>query len=77
MIRTITHREYLVSCDGCGRAGPPAATLEQASEHVRREGWQAVTPWRGFDFLTSWFCPACQRARTGLGADVLGPLPAV
>jgi hypothetical protein len=65
MIRTITHREYLISCDGCGRTGPAAATPDGAGREVSGQGWRSVNPIRGFAFLATWFCPACQRCREG------------
>jgi hypothetical protein len=69
MIRTIVHREYLLSCDGCGRAGASGGTPDAAGQEVRNLGWQALTPWRGFAFLATWLCPACQRQRQGLAAN--------
>lgn len=63
MIQTIIRREYLVVCDGCGQPGPAAGTLDHASELVRSQDWQAITPVGGLAFLMTWLCPSCQHQR--------------
>jgi hypothetical protein len=63
MIQTILRREYQLSCDGCSEAAPAKATTEQAVEWAHTEGWQAVKTVSGCGFLTTWFCPRCQRQR--------------
>jgi hypothetical protein len=63
MIHTVTRREFLVACDGCGQVGVPAATSDRAGELARALGWRPVPAVCGLEFLTTWFCPRCQRQR--------------
>jgi hypothetical protein len=63
MLHTITRREYTVTCDGCGAAGPAAESAQAACLVVRNLGWQGRKPLPHFDFLTTWLCPVCHKHR--------------
>jgi hypothetical protein len=63
MIQTITRREYMVCCDGCGDQAAAKATPEQAFHGARASGWESVTTPCALASLTTWLCPRCQDRR--------------
>jgi hypothetical protein len=63
MLHTVTRREYSVSCDGCGTAGPAADSSKDARQLVQALGWRGLTPIPHLDFLTTWLCPDCLERR--------------